>query len=655
MTHRVDRFTRTYSLATFTPLLLCAAVSAACSMNSAQSAKRRAPEPATAGATGEHATTEDAGAAGAPEAGGGAAGAPETGGAAGEGQAGGAPGGGGSGGITDNADLVPGTTEVTHPRYAKLVLYNGRVFTGADEETDRWAEGVAISNGKVVAVGTTDDVLAYSGGNAPRINLQGRLLIPGINDAHVHALPMNPLGPMIIPPDYIPGPGPTLDEVLALVESAVHAYPAGTWLFGLVGNAFMEDPGANRFTLDERAPNYPVVLQNWAGHNMYINTAAMTAMGLDENQPDPFGGFYGRDPETGVLTGVLHEYAEFDFTRRMTMTLSSAEILQQFRGSFDGFRRRGVTSIQNMSWIPWDTLETLFDGTELPLRIRMICFPVSVEEAQTECQPGPSLTNTNNKYMSTGIKWILDGTPIERLAALNEPYSDAPAEMGRLAFPEDRYDEIFEAAVNSGSVRTSQRLFHAVGDHAITRLIEAMSNTGSDGKWSPRRLRIEHGNMIQPEQIPDLASKGVVVVISPTHFALGDLFRARLGDERAATMQPVRALLDSAVPIAFATDATGYTANPFLDMMLAVINPMHPENALTIEEALTAYTRGSAWAEYMDDEKGALSEGMFADLAVLSQDIFEVSPFSLPATESVLTVVDGQIVWDPGVLTVEEQ
>ena len=631
MTQRFDRITKLHTPAAFTPLLLCAAVATACSVQSTKSAQRRGPDAAAAG------TTSFGGAEGTASAGATSLSGteqPEANGAAG-------------------AQQMPGISEVLHPQYSKLVLYNGRVYTGADDQEARWAQGVAINNGKIVKVGTSEEVLAYSGGKVPRIDLQGHLLIPGINDAHVHALPMNPLGPMIISPDFIPGPGPTLTETLELIDIAVQTYPVGTWLYGLVGSALMEDPAATRYALDQVAQDHPIVLQSWAGHNMYVNTAAMTAVGIDENEPDPFGGFYGRDPATGILNGILHEYAEYDFTRRMTLTLSSDEIRTLFSGSFDGFRRLGVTSIQNMSWIPWDTLETMFDGVDLPLRIRMICFPVSVEEAQTECQPGPSLTNKNHKYMSTGIKWILDGTPIERLAALNAPYTDAPSELGRSAFPEDQYDELFEAAVNSGSLRTTQRLLHTVGDRAITNVLTAMSNIGSDGRWSPRRLRIEHGNMIQPEQIPDLANKGVVVVVNPTHFALGDLFRIRFGDERAETMQPVRALLDGGVSIALASDANGYSANPFVDIMLAVINPMHPEDGLTVEEALAAYTRGSAWAEFMENEKGVLATGRFADLAVLSQDIFEVSPFSLPATQSVLTVVDGQIVWDPGVLTVQ--
>ena len=536
-----------------------------------------------------------------------------------------------------------------------LVLYNGKVYTAVEKEADRWAEAVAIQGDKIVKVGTNKKVLQYAGGNARLVDVGGRLVIPGFNDAHVHLLAVSSVAePINNPYDFIPGAGPTVAEMLALLQSAVSTYPAGTWFYASVGEAFISSPDANRFTLDTVTPDNPVVLQNWAGHNLYVNSLAMSLMSLEENAPDPFGGFYGRVPGTDTINGVLYEYAEYDFIQRMRLTQSSEELLAQFDATFSYLKQLGVTSVQNMSWLPWDNLEAMFDGYDPATRLRVICFPVSPAEAQAGCQPGPSLTNPNHKVMFTGVKWILDGTPIERLAALEEPYSDAPDEYGYLTFPEETFGEAMEEAINSGSLRTTQRLFHALGDRPVRSLLDGMTAVGSDGKWSPRRLRIEHGDMIQPDQIEELVDKGIVVIQNPTHFALPDIYMTRFGPERVAIVQPLKSLIDAGVPVALGSDAIGVGGNPFVDLMFAVLHPTNPSEAITIEQAIVAYTRVAAYAEFMEDNKGTLKNGSLADVAVLSQDLFTISPMNYPATYSLMTVTNGEIVWDSGELVIEE-
>jgi predicted amidohydrolase YtcJ len=536
-----------------------------------------------------------------------------------------------------------------------LVLYNGKVYTAAEKASDRWAEAVAVQENKIVKVGTNEKVLQYAGDNARRIDVGGRLVIPGLNDAHVHLLSVSSVAePLNSPYEFIPGPGPTVEQVLALLTDAVNEYPDGTWLYASVGEAFILSPDANRFTLDDVTPDHPVVLQNWAGHNLYVNSLAMSLASVAEDEPDPFGGFYGRVPETDRLNGVLYEYAEYDFIQRLRLNQSHAQLLSQFEASFIALKQLGVTSVQNMSWLPWNSLEEMFEGYDLPMRLRVICFPVSPEEAQTGCQPGPSLTNQNHKAMFTGVKWILDGTPIERLAALEEPYSDAPGEYGYLTFPEDTFGEAMENAINSGSLRTTQRLFHALGDRPVRALLDGMSAVGSNGKWAPRRLRIEHGDMIQPDQISELVDKGIIVVQNPTHFALPEIYMSRFGPERVAIVQPLRSLIDAGVPVALGSDAIGVGGNPFVDMMFAVLHPTNPDEAITIEEAILAYTRVSAYAEFMEGKKGTIENGKLADIAVLSQDLFSIHPTYYPATYSLLTVTDGEIVWNSGELVIEE-
>ncbi|MCP3884907.1 MAG: amidohydrolase family protein, partial [Propionibacteriaceae bacterium] len=520
-----------------------------------------------------------------------------------------------SGESTDEEDSGESTDEVPTEFEEPIVLYNGKVYTASEQENQKWKEAVAIKNGKFVAVGDSQQVLQANQGGT-RIDLEGRLVVPGLNDAHVHLLPGALGQPINNPVDFIPGPGPTIEDMEGMIASVVSLHPAGTWLYGSVGEEFIEDQRAHRDTLDAVSPDHPVVLQNWAGHNLYINTKAMETMGLDEYTPDPFGGYYGRYSGTGAINGVLYEYAEYEFIRRIRLTLTTEQIRDLFLEVLGTLPRLGITSVQNMDWLPWDKLEEIFEDTKIPVRVRLICFPVDPDEAQ-ECQPPPSGANIHNMVTFKGVKWILDGTPVERLAALIDPYTDAPSEYGYSVFPEEEYEDVFDEAINSGAPGVSQRLYHAIGDRAVTNVLAAMDAVAPDGQWRPRRVRIEHGDMIRPDQIERLVSMGVMVVQNPTHFALPALYMARFGPERVATVQPLKSLIEGGVVVALGSDAIGPGGNPFVDMMFAVLHPTNPAEAITMEQALVAYTRNAAYAEFAEKHKGEIKNGKFADLAVL--------------------------------------
>ncbi|MDB5213737.1 MAG: Exoenzyme regulatory protein AepA precursor, partial [Myxococcaceae bacterium] len=194
------------------------------------------------------------------------------------------------------------------------------------------------------------------------------------------------------------------------------------------------------------------------------------------------------------------------------------------------------------------------------------------------------------------------------------------------------------------------RLFHSVGDGAIDEVLSAMEGTGGPGVWHDRRTRIEHGDLLFPSDFARAKRLGVVSVQNPTHLALAPVFAQRFTPAVYSDLEPLRSLLDQGIPLALGTDGIGSVFNPFLDLFLAMIHPTHPSEALTIEQAVTAYTRGSAYAEFEEDRKGTLSVGRLADLAVLSQDIFHIPPPAIIGTTSVLTIVNGNVVWDAGTL-----
>ncbi len=241
------------------------------------------------------------------------------------------------------------------------------------------------------------------------------------------------------------------------------------------------------------------------------------------------------------------------------------------------------------------------------------------------------------------MKWILDGTPIERLAFMREPYLDAPAERGRLNFPAERIQQFVGWAYGT----EDPLAVHAVGDGAIDAYLSAIERAGRPEVWRAKRPRLEHGDMLTADLIARAKALGIVVVQNPLHFMLADIQAARLGPERMAAVQPMKSLLDHGIPLAIGADGP---INPFLNIMAAVTHPANPKEALTREQAVTAYTSGSAFAEFQEKDKGQLAVGMLADLAVLSADLFTVPVAQLPSLHSVLTMVGGKIAHDTGAI-----
>ncbi|HEV7508202.1 MAG TPA: amidohydrolase [Thermoanaerobaculia bacterium] len=521
-----------------------------------------------------------------------------------------------------------------------VILYNGKVFTS--DPGHLFAEAVAVRGKRIVAVGSNQGIRALAGPETKLLDLGQRTVIPGLNDAHVHVLV--PQGVPLNVPVFVPGPGPTVQEVLDLISAATAVNPPGTWLLVTVGTAFSDDPQANRLVLDQVAPNHPVKLELWTGHGMYFNARGLQTLHISEHAADPFGGFYERFPGTNTLNGVVHEYAEHQIRRKFAQQLSNAQITAIYQDYIQRALRLGFTSVQDMSiGLPQSRGIEILDRLNPPLRWREICFPLTPGEG---CFSGRI---TSQHVTASGIKWIGDGTPIERLAFMTEPYVDLPTTNGRFNFPPNAFRFMLERGLQ-GPKKENQLLFHLVGDAAIGTLLDEMEDVAPAARWRSRRTRIEHGDLILPSDIPRVRDLGIVVVQNATHLALTDVLPARYSPQTVAHAQPLRSLLEAGIPLALGTDGIGFSANPFLDIMLATLHPDRPSEALTREQAVIAYTQGSAYAEGEEDRKGRLAPGQLADLAVLSQDLFTV-PFGLiPGTTSELTMVDGHIVWNSGMV-----
>ena len=516
---------------------------------------------------------------------------------------------------------------------ADTILFNGKIFTANPAQP--WAEALAIRGDRIIAVGDNASISSQAGSSTRRIDLGGRTVVPGFNDAHQH---------VEIAPDAIAlglPDEPTLDQISAAVKTALPAAPPGQLITGVFGQTAWGDRSFTRAWLDTLAPANPVWLNSFTGHGVLLNSAAMALVDLKDEVKDPDGGRYGRDAQ-GRLDGRLEEYADAFAKRKLAQKTPPAIAADRFRKFAIEATGFGITTIQLIADpLPIAETSKRLVEADAPMRWRAYRFPMREAGGET-IDSRPTLPPQPTARIDVrGMKWILDGTPIERLGFMRTPYSDAPGERGRLNLPASRIDEFVGWAYGS----EDPLLVHAFGDAAIDAYLTALEHTGRPEVWRAKRPRIEHGDMMSPDLRSRVKAIGAVVVQNPAHFTFPEVFLARYGAERVAWMQPMKSLLDMGIPLAIGSDGP---INPFLNILWASTHATNPREALTREQAVTAYTSGAAFAEFAEREKGQLAIGKLADLAVLSADVFTVPADQMEAIRSVMTMLGGRVVHETG-------
>ena len=519
-----------------------------------------------------------------------------------------------------------------------IILHSGKIFTA---DTSRpWAEAIAIQGNVIVAVGKTEDILKWQTDSTKLINLKGKTVVPGFNDAHCHIGPTHAFqhfslaGQMADPTPWVL----VKDSVLANVARA----GKGTILLTEINPDLFEDPSIRRKKLDSIAPAHPLILMANTGHGVLLNSKALQLLGITENTRLA-GGSIEKD-ENGRLTGYCTEYAGFNISQKINENIFGGYITQDLDRIYLELASMGITSLQNMTTsLTPERYRFYYLKHAFPLRIRLIPF-LMTDEAGLKYKEWVDLLDASYKNTSIrGIKIILDGTPIERLATVRKPYSDKPGYFGNLDFNKTELKKFLQFGIDY----KQQILVHAVGDSAIQFLFNTMLEMQPAPFWKNRRVRVEHGDLLSPDQYATAKALGIIVVINPLHFGLPAVMNARYAGERMKYFQSAKTLLQQGIPIAIGSDGP---ANPYLNMMLAVLNPDNPQEALSIEQAVTAYTMGSAYAEFMENRKGSITTGKFADLVVVSDDIFSMKPADLIRARTILTIMDGRIIFDSGEL-----
>ncbi len=529
-----------------------------------------------------------------------------------------------------------------------LVLFNGKLFTADPRRPE--TQAIAIRGDRIVAVGSDAVVKGLVGPNTRLVDLAGRRVIPGLNDAHAH-LSMDPGNEILLETQSY---DPSWSELRETISKTIGQAPVGAILFGNIGTTVFGDRTVDRAKLDEVSPDRPVILGTFDGHAAILNSAALKLLAIAEDVADPMGGRYERDG-VGRLTGVVREYAYDAVLGRLAALASDADAEASLRDDLKSAARYGLTTIQDMPVSGnVDRTARLLAHIPTPIRVRITRMngttpagPDYAEGAGAPPHPAP-LVSVN------GTKWVLDGVVFEGSlsprASRSDP-TDANDPHGFAGLPPLFSPPVIDRMLKDALQHHYQLQVHVFGTPAAREMLDAMERLGGASVWFGRRVRFEHGDGLTPELIARVKRMGVIVSQQGSHLdirdidpALGRGFFDRLQAERA---QPLRSLLAAGIPVALGSDGP---LNPWLGILGATTHPDRPEEAITREQALIAYTRGSAYAQFEESDKGILAPGKLADLAVLSQDVLTVPATDLLKTRSVLTLVGGRVAYDAHVL-----
>ena len=529
---------------------------------------------------------------------------------------------------------------------ADLIIIDANVRT-MDASRPR-VEAVAVYGNRIVAVGSTKEIRRLAGPRTRVVNAGGRLILPGFNDSHVHFLSG---GFQLSSVDLRDADSP--QEFAERIRRFAEQRRSNHWITG--GDWDHERwPGAplpTKELIDAFTPETPVFVNRLDGHMALANSLALKLAGVTRETKDPPGGFIVRDPQTGEPTGILKD-AAMSFVYKVIPEPSFEEKLAAARAATEHAARLGVTSVQDMSaGEDVGVYQTLLERGELKTRI----YAVSpLPDWQRLGRVGIRARFGSDLLRIGGLKGFSDGSLGSTTALFFEPYSDAPTTSGLPGpemFPEGAMLERVRAADRAGL----QVMIHAIGDRANDQILSIFEQVTKENGGRDRRFRIEHAQHIRRQDIVRFAEGRVIASMQPYH-AIDDgrWAEKRIGHERALTTYAFRSLLDAGAVLAFGTDWNVAPLDPMLSVYAAVTrrtldgrNPggWIPAQKITVEEAVRAYTAGSAYAEFAENVKGMIAPGKLADLVILTRDIFSIDPTEIEKTRVMMTIMDGQIIY----------
>jgi predicted amidohydrolase YtcJ len=524
------------------------------------------------------------------------------------------------------------------------------------------ASAIAILDGKILAVGTDDEIESYIGPETDVVDLEGNLAVPGLIEGHGHFMSLGE-SKRILDLTRVKN----WNEIVTMVGEAASTAAPGVWIQGRGWHQEKWDappPGAveglpSHIGLSEVSPDNPVVLEHASGHASFVNAKAMELAGIDRSTPDPPGGTIVKGPD-GEPLGALRETAQRLAGEALQKYLDArapeeqrADRERQVELASEDLLSKGITSFHDAgaSFATIDFYRELAAAGKLPVRLYVMVRRES-NETMDEKLPDYKMTNAYDGHLTVrSIKRQIDGALGSHGAWLLAPYEDLPESTGLVLEPVADIEETARIAVKHGfQVNT-----HAIGDRANREVLDIYEKAFADAPDGGRSLRwrIEHAQHLDPADVPRFAKLGVIASMQGVHCTSdGPWIPKRLGEERSRTGAYVwRDLIDSGALVTNGTDVPVEDADPIPSFYASVSRitkdgtAFYPEQVMTREEALKSYTINNAYAAFEEDVKGSLSKGKYADVTVLSKDIMTVPVREIPEAKVLYTIVGGKILY----------
>ena len=529
---------------------------------------------------------------------------------------------------------------------ASLTVVNARIWTG--DPSTPWAQALAVDGARIAAVGSNDEVRRIAAG-AQEIDAGGRLVVPGFIDTHVHFVD----GGFRLASVQLRD-AKSREEFVQRIEAFAATVPAGTWITGgdwdhsLWGGEL-----PRRDWIDAVTPGHPVWINRLDGHMALANGAALKAAGLTRATGDVPGGEIVRSA-SGEPTGLLKDNA-MGLVDRVVPEPSNEMRDRALSAAMRYVAERGVTSVHNMgSWSDLATFARARKANTLTTRIYGV-VPLAdwerLRDVVSRKEHGGNDGRGDEWLRVGGLKGFVDGSLGSHTAAFHEPFNDAPKDRGLLV---NTADDLYRWI--SGADRSELHVMvHAIGDRANAMLLDIFERVARENGPRDRRFRIEHAQHLSPADIPRFGQLGVIASMQPYHAIDDGRWAEKYIGDRIRTTYAFRALLDARARLAFGSDWFVAPPVPLEGIYAAVTrrtldeaNPggWVPEEKITVEEALRAYTSEAAYASFDDASRGVLSKGRLADFVVLDRNIFEIAPEEIRSVRVDMTFVGGRRVFD---------
>ncbi|MBN2012239.1 amidohydrolase [candidate division KSB1 bacterium] len=528
---------------------------------------------------------------------------------------------------------------------ADTIIINAKIYTGNSNKN--FASAIAIHGDRILAVGPGLTIDKYRTNRTKIIDAQGRLLMPGFNDAHCHFAS----GGRSLRTLSFRGVD-SIEKIQQMIADKLEESEQDEIIYGrnYDHTLFPDKKFPSRYDLDKVAPNNPVIINRVDGHSCWVNSLALKMSNITKKTKDPFGGTIVRDPKSGEPIGILKETAMDLLHVKDPYSSLSDHTINDIKLALQHAAKLGVTSIHTSSTLKeLDIFKRLEKQHELTVRV-YAWLPVNTLD--TLVQRGIHTGDGDNMVRVGFLKCFIDGTLGSGTALFFEPYTDDPTTSGLAQYSESDFIDLIARAHKAG-YQTGTHAIGSKGVHWVLNAIDSAQQIYGDKKL---RHRIEHAQVIRDVDFPRFAQLGVIASMQPTHCTTDLRFcEQRIGKQRSRGAYAWRTLLNQGATIAFGTDWPVEPLDPMRGLYSAVtrINietdepkgGWFPEQRLTLDEAIHYYTVGSAYASFEENEKGQLVRGQLADLVMLDKDLFQIPVEEILTTGVVMTMVGGKIVY----------